>query len=238
MITTVLFDLDGTLLPMDMDVFTRAYFKLLAKKAAPYGYEPESLIQAVWKGTGAMVKNDGSVTNEEAFWKCFTSIYGEKSIEHKAVFDEFYRVEFQQVKDSCGFNPKAREAVEAIKALGLRTVLATNPLFPAVATKTRIGWAGFSPEEFAYYTTYENSTHCKPNLAYYEDVLQKIGCKPEECLMVGNDVNEDMVAENLGMAVFLLSDCLLNKDGKDISCYPQGGFEDLVEYVKKKVTEE
>lgn len=34
MIDTILFDLDGTLLPMDQDAFTEYYFKLLAGKMA------------------------------------------------------------------------------------------------------------------------------------------------------------------------------------------------------------
>ena len=70
-IKTVLFDLDGTLLPMDQDAFTKGYFRLLAAKVAHRGYEPKALVDGVWAGTAAMVKNDGSCTNEEAFWKRF-----------------------------------------------------------------------------------------------------------------------------------------------------------------------
>ena len=78
MITTVLFDLDGTLLPMDNDAFTKGYFKLLAAKLAPHGYEPRQLVDAIWAGTAAMVQNDGRETNEAAFWKRFAGIYGDK----------------------------------------------------------------------------------------------------------------------------------------------------------------
>ena len=46
-ITTVLFDLDGTLLPMDLDAFIHTYFGLLAQKAAPYGYEPKPLMDGL-----------------------------------------------------------------------------------------------------------------------------------------------------------------------------------------------
>ena len=35
MITTVLFDLDGTLLPMDQDRFVQSYIGRMAKKLAP-----------------------------------------------------------------------------------------------------------------------------------------------------------------------------------------------------------
>lgn len=104
-IKTVMFDLDGTLLPMDQDQFTKYYFGLLAKKLAPYGYNAEQLISGIWAGTSAMVKNDGSCTNEEAFWKKFCAIMGEKVLGDKPLFEEFYRVEFQGARASCGFAP-------------------------------------------------------------------------------------------------------------------------------------
>lgn len=107
--------------------------------------------------------------------------------------------------------------------------LATNPIFPARATQWRIQWAGLQPEDFELYTTYENSTHSKPNPNYNRDVLTQLKVKPEECLMVGNDVGEDMIAEQLGMKVFLLTDCLINKTGEDIDQYPHGGFDALAE---------
>lgn len=231
-INTVLFDLDGTLLPMDQDKFVQAYFKLLSARLAPRGYEPKQFLSSLWAGVAAMVKNDGSCINEERFWKSFTAVYGEKSMEDKPYIDEFYCDEFNKVQEVCGFNPAAKEIVEVLKAKGKRIVLATNPIFPAMATKNRIRWAGLVPEDFELYTTYENSRYCKPNPKYYLEILEKIGCKPEECLMVGNDVTEDMVAETLGMKVFLLTDCLINKDGEDISKYTNGGFEELREYCK------
>ena len=91
MISTVLFDLDGTLLPMDNDAFTKYYFKLLAADLVPMGYDPKTLIDAVWAGTLAMVKNNGSRPNEEAFWECFGSIVGEKALADKEKFMDFYR---------------------------------------------------------------------------------------------------------------------------------------------------
>ena len=231
MITTVLFDLDGTLLPMDQDKFVHSYFRRMAAKVAPLGYEPKALVDGIWAGTAAMVNNDGSRTNEEAFWACFTKQFGEKALAGRPVFDEYYRVEFQQVKADCGYNPEAARTVARLKEQGYRVALATNPIFPAVATESRIRWAGLSPEDFLFYTTYENSTHCKPNPAYYEDVLLKLGCPAQECLMVGNDAQEDMAAAEIGMKVFLLTDCLINSSGKDLSAYPQGSFQQLQEYI-------
>ncbi len=226
-ITTVFFDLDGTLLPMDQEVFIKAYFGGISKRLAHLGYDPQALIGAIWSGTAAMVKNDGSRTNEAAFWKRFTEIYGEKSLDDMPEFDAFYREDFDNVAKSCGHSPRAREIIDLLHGKGIRTVLATNPIFPAIATEKRMRWAGLSPADFAYYTTYENAHYCKPNPAYYQEILQALGLRAEECLMVGNDVEEDMIAKTLGMKVFLLTDCIINKKNADISQYPHGSFAEL-----------
>ena len=237
MLKAILFDLDGTLLPMDQDAFVNYYFGLLCRKMQPYGYEPEALVKAVWGGTAAMVKNDGSCTNEEAFWRYFLGIYGEAAREHIPVFEEFYAKEFQQARAVCGFAPKAAEVLALIKERGLRRILATNPLFPAIATQSRVRWAGLSPEDFEFITTYENSSTCKPNPDYYREILQKRALEPQDCLMVGNDVGEDMVARTLGMQVFLLTDCLINKEGAELSRWPHGGFDELTAFLREQTAE-
>lgn len=232
MIKAVLFDLDGTLLPMDQDLFVKTYFQGLATYMAPHGYDPELMIKAVWTGTMAMIKNDGSVTNEAAFWNTFGKFFDKDAKADEPIFDAFYREKFDSVQDCCGFNENAKRLVEACKEKGFRVTLATNPLFPAIATQKRIGWAGLTPENFEIYTTYENSNYCKPNLKYYEEILAKMNLLPEECVMIGNDVSDDMVAKQLGMKVFLLTDCLINKDNVDISVYPNGSFSEAIEFIR------
>lgn len=228
----VLFDLDGTLLPMDQDEFVKAYFGKLAAKLAPRGYDPKLLIKGIWAGTEAMVKNDGSCTNEETFWNTFGALLGDHVRQDEPVFAEFYHNEFQQVKDICGYDERAGRIVRRLKEQGFTIALATNPIFPAIATQSRIRWAGMEPEDFALYTTYENSSCCKPNPDYYRDVLAALGAQPEECIMVGNDVQEDMVAESLGMGVFLLTNCLIDRAQTDISRYPHGGFDELSAFLE------
>jgi len=237
-IKAVLFDLDGTLLPMDQDEFVKAYFGLLAKHLAPLGYEANKLYQVLWNGVAAMVKNDGSCVNEDAFWKVFTDIYGNESLKDKQLIDEFYEKEFNQVQAVCGFRKEAREVVEMVQASGKAVVLATNPLFPHTATENRMRWAGLKPEDFAFYTTYENSKYCKPNPKYYEEIMQKLDLKPDECIMIGNDFGEDIIpSEKLGIQGFLLKDCLIYKGNQDISAYPQGGFEELKKYLAEKLSD-
>ena len=232
MITTILFDLDGTLLPMDQEKFIQSYLGRMAKKLAPHGYDPDLLVKALWKGTGAMVKNDGTQTNESLFWSVFNTVHGRDCRSDEPLFDEYYHNEFQQVATDCGFDARAAEAIREIKSMGYHVALATNPLFPAIATHSRAKWAGLDTADFDLITTYENSRFCKPNPEYYRDILATLGLKPENCVMIGNDVSEDMIASDLGIRVFLLTDCLINKENKDISQYPNGSFPELLKFIR------
>ena len=98
MIKTILFDLDGTLLPMDQDVFVKSYFGRLAKKAAPYGYETGRLVSVIWKGTEAMVKNDGSALNEEVFWEVFAENYCSEALKEKLYLMNFMKKNFRRLR--------------------------------------------------------------------------------------------------------------------------------------------
>lgn len=232
-VKAVLFDLDGTLLPMNQDLFLKAYFGLLTEKMVKSGYEQKNFMRALLAGTDAMVKNDGKQSNETIFWQVFSSFYTPDTLPPISLFDAFYQEDFIKTRAVCGTDERPRKIVDAVKEKGLMCVLATAPAFPAVATETRMGYVGLAPDDFALYTTYENSSFCKPNVDYYREVLAKIGLLPEECLMVGNDVTDDMEpACALGMQVFLLTDYLINKNGADIAKYPHGNYDDLLYFIE------
>lgn len=229
-----MFDLDGTLLPMDLDEYLDRYFQLLIRKLLPYGYDPKKLTASIQCAVEAMVQNDGSKTNEEAFWESHRRIMGEEdAVSSRPLLEDFYRNEFQQVKAVCGFLPEAKAAIHSCRERGLRVILATSPLYPRIATESRIRWAGLDPQDFDFITTYEDSHYCKPNPNYYREILFKRKLKAEECVMVGNDVREDMVAREIGMDVFLLTANLINKDQRDIFDYPRGDLADLMAYIQK-----
>jgi FMN phosphatase YigB (HAD superfamily) len=231
---TFIFDLDGTLLPMqNQELFLDTYFKALALKMAPYGLDAKELIKAVWAGTKAMITNDGAKTNEKRFWETFSGILGEEVLKLEPVFENFYLNEFIATKNTTTVNPLAKECIRLLKEKGYLLVLATNPVFPKVATQARIKWAGLNPEDFELITTYENSSYCKPNLDYYKAILTMIGKQPKECIMVGNDVKEDMGVIKLGIDAFLLKDCLINSEEADIESLTQGSFDELLEMIKR-----
>ena len=230
----ILFDLDGTLLPMEQDTFVEDYFRRLARHLAPFGYEPGALIKGIWAGTGAMIKNDGQQTNEARFWDTFCGLFGEQARRDEPEFERYYKEDFPKVQGVCGFDPEAGLTIARLKAMGLRLILATNPIFPRIATMQRVGWAGLRPEDFELVTTYENSSFCKPNPRYYMEILEKQNLQPEECLMVGNDATEDLAAAELGMDVFLIPRCLINKGNRDLTAIPQGTLAQLPDWIQSR----
>lgn len=229
---TILFDLDGTLLPMEQEVFLKRYMGALSAKLAPFGYEPKALIDGVWKGMEAMVANNGCATNESVFWETFSAVLGEGVRQHEAVFEEFYKNEFVAAKEGTSCAPQAAMVIRTLREKGYELILATNPVFPRVATLARMGWAGISPEDFRDITTYEHYHACKPNPAYFREILEKNGKTPADCLMVGNDTTEDGCAAKAGIELFYLTDCLINEGETDIAQYRHGDFDTLLRFAQ------
>ncbi|NLK51000.1 MAG: HAD family hydrolase [Syntrophomonadaceae bacterium] len=226
-IECLLFDLDGTLLPMDMEIFTNAYFKQLQTRATPY-IAPEYLIKYIWAATKAMQENqEPQLTNQEVFWQHFGQ-YTEYSREFlETVFNAFYEQEFSSLVNVVQPSPLSSEILDLALAQGKRLVLATNPIFPSVATQERMRWAGIDAYPWQLITTYENSRYCKPHLAYYQDILQQLDLTPEKCLMIGNDVQEDVVASQLGIFTYLVTDCLLDAGSPYYEPHRQGCLKEL-----------
>ena len=227
----VLFDLDATLLPMDQDKFIEQYFKTLTSKMSAHGYEPRELAKNLWTAVMAMVKNTGEVTNEEAFWNTFSCAYAEKALADKCYHQDYYENYFDECKKTCGYNEESKKLIKKLKSKGIKVILATNPVFPSIATEKRMIWAGLDKNDFELYTTYENSSYCKPNPKYYVEIAEKLGLNPENCLMGGNDTTDDMSASEIGMKTFLLTDCLINSKNVDISQFNNGSFKELNDYI-------
>ena len=232
MLNTILFDLDGTLAPFMQDDFVRLYFKALVRRLAPMGYDGEKLLAALWRGVDAMVANNGERTNRQVFWERFVADLGAAALALEGDLDDFYGgPEFDAARACLRHETDRRPLLAALREKGFGLVLATNPIFPAVAVETRLRWVGLTAGDFDYVTTYENSRHSKPDPNYYRDILAKIGKSPEECLMVGNNPVDDMAALDAGLRAYLVTDCLENPTGKAIDGFDHGSFRDLEVYL-------
>ncbi|MCA9972228.1 MAG: HAD family hydrolase, partial [Anaerolineales bacterium] len=202
-----LFDLDNTLLGNDMDSFMPGYFDLLGRYAAPV-MARGPFLQALLACTQLTLASvDTAVSNQDTFWQAFEQHTGQRRAELEPFFETFYRTQFPQLAALTQRRPTAAALVQHCFDLGLQVVIATNPLFPRVAIEARLAWAGVPVSAFAYdlVTTYENMHSTKPHPAYYEEILQHLGCRPAEALMVGDDWRNDIVpAAAVGLHTYWL----------------------------------
>jgi HAD superfamily hydrolase (TIGR01549 family) len=227
----IFFDLDGTLLPLDMDAFMHGYMKAIRQNGFYQQISKEMGEEIFGRAILAMIANDGRALNRDVF---FDVIAAESDADCNALIahmDKFYRNEFLQLQAATRADESVKQTMEALKQKGYRLILATNPLFPPVATDTRISWAGLEPDDFEYITYYDNSRYCKPNPKYFEEILDHTGLKASECYIVGNDVRDDLSAVALGFEAFLVLDHVIGDIEKGPPCQ-QGSYSDLLRFAE------
>jgi FMN phosphatase YigB (HAD superfamily) len=201
----ILFDLDGTLLDIDLGSFLDRYFSALARAMAPLTDGQESLrdaMKALNVATHAMMLPHPGLTNQDVFTEEFRTLTGIDIDENADVFSRFYAEEFPLLGEGYGPAPGAREAVETALSLGLRVAVATNPIFPLAAVEHRMAWAALSDLPVHTITTYETMHACKPLPLYFVETAERIGAAPERCLMVGDDQQLDLPAAATGMKTY------------------------------------
>jgi FMN phosphatase YigB (HAD superfamily) len=205
MIKAILFDLDDTLLGNNMERFIPPYFDMLGNHVAPR-YPKDKFLKALLAGTDAMITNqDTAVSNRDAFWQTFEQLTGQGADELEDHIRIFYEEQFPQLQRVTEFRPLAADLMRTCFAQKWQVVIATNPLFPRIAIEHRLAWAGVPVTEFSYalITAYENMSATKPHVAYYEQILQRLGCGAETAVMVGNDWGNDIEpAASLGMQTY------------------------------------
>lgn len=229
-INTILFDLDATVLPMNMDTFVQKYFHEMAKMFHDL-IDGRLLAKYVMECTELMVKNTEDRRNEEVFYTHFAELIDGDLAVYQARFDEFYDTLFLNAQTCTQQNEDMIKSIKLLQKKGYTLVLATNPLFPMKANHHRIRWAGLTPEDFSYISSIEKNHYCKPNLEYYSEVLTEINKLPEECIMVGNDALEDMISGKLGIKTYLIEDHLLNTYSVKIKADHRGRYNDFYAFV-------
>lgn len=212
MLKAFFFDLDSTLLQMNQDEFIKNYFDSLKNYAIKKNLDVKKFFYYLNLGIEAMLNNDGSKTNLEAFNEaagCYKELLNE--------MPNYYKEEFQSLKKVSIYNPLSNLIVKELKAKGYKIVLATNPLFPKEATLERMKWAGLDSNDFTYITTYENSHYTKPKKEYFFEILEKLNLTSDEIYYIGNDIDDDFKEINGMFKSFIISDYLINKENKKIN---------------------
>ncbi|PTX63299.1 FMN phosphatase YigB (HAD superfamily) [Melghirimyces profundicolus] len=232
MLKVCCFDLDGTLLPMDTEAFIAQYLKELAPYVA-HVLPPDKLVPLIWDATKTMIANqDETLTNERVFEKRFLAQSGLKKEEIWPLFDRFYAERFPTLKKYVEPSPLSRQVVEAALDRGYRVAVATNPVFPEAAIRERMRWAEVE-DLVEWVSVYEETHFCKPQPGYYREVAKEMDVGPEECVMIGNDVQEDMVAGTVGMKTYLVTDYRIDRGEPAYTPDQEGTLEQLLTDIRE-----
>lgn len=206
MLKAALFDLDNTLIHFDEREFFEAYVPEISRVFSDL-MPPETLIEKMLLSTQMLVmNNNGQMNNAEYFMASFSQGYEKYKDEIWKRFIKFYETQFDQFKSLVSATPGVRKVFVKLKNMGVKLVIASNPIWPEIVQLKRLSWAGLGDWNFELVTHIENMSHCKPHIEYYLEVCQKINEKPDECLMIGNDPVNDLVVAKIGMKTFLVTD--------------------------------
>lgn len=202
-IAAILFDLDDTLLTTRLDTFLPGYIQALARHVASV-VDPGKLVECLMKATRIMsARHDPTLTNQQVFDRNFFPDIGVPAETLTPVFEDFYLNTFPALQALTTPRPAARSVVQAAFARVTDVVIATQPVFPLTAIRQRLAWAGVDDFPYRLVTAYENMHTCKPDPAYYQEIAARVGVPATECLMVGNDLDQDIApAASAGMFTY------------------------------------
>lgn len=232
MYNTLLFDLDGTLLELDMRVFVPKYIDALSHHFSSL-VEPARFSEHLLQGVRAMVLNkDPRMTNEEVFLEHFLKNLEISRDELMPQLNDFYHNSFGDLAIYARQKPLARTIMQQAFSKRCNVVIATNPVFPRAAILHRLCWAGVSDFSYSLVTSYENMHFCKPHPEYYEEILQVLKLQPRDCLMIGNDTRDDLVAHKAGIKTFLVHDLRVDRGDQAHDADYEGSLEDLLGFIQ------
>ncbi len=204
---TLLIDLDDTLITNPQESFMPAYLKLLSARLSKHT-PPQKMVPQLLNATDQMLLKDlPSKTLEEVFDENFYPHLGIEKKNVSAEIEAFYEQDFNSLKHSAALRPDASEMVSYASSREHTLVVATNPLFPMNAMRTRLSWGGYEQPEnpFRYVTSYEYMHFAKPNLAYYAEILGVLGWPCQPVGMIGNSLRDDILpVASLGFPAYWL----------------------------------
>lgn len=228
--SALLFDLDGTLLHLDTHIFLKEYTKAISSYFSDI-LDPSLFSKHLWECSYLMIMNKGDKTNKEVFFENFLPRFEAEGDILINRFTDFYKKEFNGLKVYANIQHTYRDLLKKAKEKGYKVVLATNSVFPIEAIESRLGWIELNKENFDLITCYEKMNYCKPNPNYYKQILNYINENPKDCLMIGNDMQEDMVASTLGMGTYLTEPFIIDNGNANYKTNYRGPLLDLFKII-------
>jgi len=205
MIKAVLIDIDNTLILFDEEDFFRRYLGRLAPAFSDLMSREEFLTRLIG-ASRTLLRNRGARTNADHYMEDFTRGMDGNRGEIWNRFTRFYEDGFEALRACVTPIEGVRGVIDELRRDGLKLVAASHPLWPERVQQIRLGWAGLDPLDFHHITHIENTAFCKPQPGYYQEICDVLRVPPGECLMVGNDLINDMAAAAIGMKTYLTTD--------------------------------
>lgn len=230
-----MFDLDGTLVPLARERFEPALFQnldaMFRRKFPGQPLAQEALKRA---SLACFHTGDPAETNEARLKRLLVQEAGAPLAEEVLrALEAHYASDYNQIRTIIQDRSIAVEALELVRQYGAVPVVATNPISPASCIHARMAWAGITPEQFALVTTYDKFHYTKPDPRYYLEVLQQLGARPEECLMIGNDTDEDMEgAIGAGIEAYLMTDFVMDRRDS-VARYRHGTAREMLAFLEQ-----
>jgi len=231
-IRAALFDLDGTLIDVDMQQFVPAYLHRLAGRLAGYA-DPRRIVHTLHAAVMTMLAGtDGECSLEDLLRAMLAEQLQLAWPDYQAGLAAFCREDLDGLRPLVKPHPLARVLVESCLARGWQVALATNPIFPRPVIEARLGWGGLADLPFQPVTSYETSRHCKPHPGFFTDLLAELDLEPQTCLMVGNDTLHDLAAARTGLSTCLLTTWRIDRPGSGLPADWEGQHHALLELLR------
>ncbi len=223
MVRGVLFDLDNTLVTIDVDAFVEAYSEAMARAVLP-GEAERGLAVMMGASYRLLSVPDAPETNRERLLGALAADLGLPAEEL------WQRIETASAAILPGLSrlaapiPGAAWAVREARARGLRVALATNPIYPRSVVVGRMAWAGLDARDVDVIACLEECRSTKPHPAHFRELAAALGLGPDQCLMVGDDPDQDLPARATGMAVHMVGDQGSRHVGDGVRAGPVAGL--------------
>ena len=232
MYKAILFDLDGTLVENDMRKFIAAYFQSLGPKIAAFcpngDYE-----KAIYSATRPLFKKQRTpVPLIDIFYRELSVFTGLPVKELDSIFQSYYKNDYPKIKVVKPISG-ALECVKLASELAEKLVVATVPIFPVNAIKARLRQGKITGIKFDLITGVEVMHSSKPHPYYFQEILEKINCLPQECLMIGNDHSDDMAAKAVGIDTYLVTLYQMNRGKSRFTPDHTGTLDDLNRFLRE-----
>lgn len=230
-IQAIFFDLDGTLIDVDMHRFIPGYLRRLTGYMSDQ-VNPSLAIKSMHRAVASMFANtDARKTLESILLDGLQSDLSVSAQSYAECLELFYRNDLDSFSPLISRHPLSPQLIDSALARGWKVILATNPIFPREVIDARLSWGGLDGAAFHHVTAYETAHFCKPSPAFFEELLDLLQLPASSCLMVGNDTLHDLSASRVGMQTCLLTPWRIDRPGESYRADWQGDHRELLDLI-------